>query len=84
MEITKQEILTKTRSKGEEMHDLITELYPICRSITGDGVRQTINILKKHIPLSTHKIRTGAAVFDWEVVAESIPSQLTDKTVVLV
>lgn len=70
MEIAKHEITTETRTKGAEMHDLIAELYPICRSITGDGVRETISILKKHVPLSTHKIRTGAAVFDWEVPKE--------------
>jgi aminopeptidase-like protein len=57
-------------SKGMEMHDFMAELYPICRSITGDGVRETLNIVKKHIPLSIHKIRTGATVFDWEIPKE--------------
>jgi aminopeptidase-like protein len=70
MEITNQEVLKATLAKGEQMHELMAELYPICRSITGDGVRETLNIVKKHIPLSVHKIRTGATVFDWEVPKE--------------
>jgi aminopeptidase-like protein len=70
MEITNQEVLKTTLAKGEQMHELMAELYPICRSITGDGVRETLNIVKKHIPLSVHKIRTGATVFDWEVPKE--------------
>ena len=55
---------------GEQMHSLMTELFPICRSITGDGVTQTLNIIKKDIPLSIHKIPTGTKVFDWEVPKE--------------
>lgn len=70
MKVMTEEVFTDTRSKGEQMHDLMSELYPICRSITGDGVRETLSILKKHIPLSLHKIRTGATVFDWQVPKE--------------
>src|SRR5688500_12827227 len=70
MEITNQEVLRKTLTKGEEMHDLMAELYPICRSITGDGVKETVNILKKHIHVSLHKIMSVAPVFDWEVPNE--------------
>ncbi|MEX1241866.1 MAG: DUF4910 domain-containing protein [Cyclobacteriaceae bacterium] len=70
MEILNNEVLRNARTKGHQMHLLMEELYPICRSITGDGVRQTLSILKKHIPLTIHKIRTGATVFDWEVPKE--------------
>ena len=35
---------------GRAMHDFISELYPICRSITGDGVRKTIGIIRAYIP----------------------------------
>lgn len=70
METTKQEILRASRTKGQQMHELMEELYPICRSITGDGVRESLSIVKKHIPLTIHKIRTGATVFDWEVPKE--------------
>lgn len=55
---------------GDQMHKLMTELFPICRSITGKGVHQTLNILKKEIPLSIHKVPTGTTVFDWEVPRE--------------
>ena len=55
---------------GEQMHSVMTELFPICRSITGDGVTQTLNIIKRDIPLSIRKIPTGTKVFDWEVPKE--------------
>ncbi|GAB60771.1 MAG: DUF4910 domain-containing protein [Candidatus Jettenia sp.] len=59
--------LTKT---GLDMFNLISELYPICRSITGNGVRDTLTILQKHIPLITHEVPTGTKVFDWTVPKE--------------
>jgi len=52
------------------MHRLITQLFPICRSITGDGLRETLNLLRQHIPLDIHDVPTGTAVFDWEVPRE--------------
>ena len=52
------------------MHGLMHELYPICRSITGDGVRQTLNILQKDIPLDVHEVASGTKVFDWTVPKE--------------
>jgi aminopeptidase-like protein len=55
---------------GQEMYRLIVELYPICRSITGDGVRQTLDIVRQHIPLTTHEVPTGTRVFDWVVPRE--------------
>jgi aminopeptidase-like protein len=55
---------------GREMYELIAELYPLCRSITGDGVRKTLSILKKHIPLDIHEVPTGTPVFDWTVPKE--------------
>jgi aminopeptidase-like protein len=55
---------------GREMHDLITELYPICRSITGDGVRKTLAILRRYIPFEIHEVPTGTKVFDWTVPKE--------------
>jgi aminopeptidase-like protein len=55
---------------GKEMYQLISELYPICRSITGNGVRQTLNILRKHIPLTINEVPTGTKVFDWTVPKE--------------
>lgn len=55
---------------GEQMYDLMRELYPICRSITGEGFRQTQNILKKHIPLQVNAVPTGTEAFDWTVPKE--------------
>ncbi len=55
---------------GEEMYEQVSELYPICRSITGNGVRQSLNILKKHIPLTIHEVPSGTEVFDWTVPKE--------------
>jgi len=48
----------------------MAELYPICRSITGEGVRQTLRILLRHIPLEVHEVPTGTPVFDWTVPKE--------------
>jgi aminopeptidase-like protein len=55
---------------GREMYELIAELYPFCRSITGDGVRRTLGVLQKHIPLEVHEVPTGTSVFDWTVPKE--------------
>ncbi len=55
---------------GAEMHQLMAELYPICRSITGNGVRSTLEILRKHIALEIHEVPTGTAVFDWTIPKE--------------
>lgn len=57
-------------SRGEDMHRLIVELFPICRSITGNGVRQTLRILQGHIPLEMREVPTGTKVFDWTVPKE--------------
>lgn len=52
------------------MHSLIAELYPICRSITGDGFRQTLRRLGERIPIVLHEVPTGTQVFDWTVPRE--------------
>ena len=57
-------------SIGERMHRLATELYPICRSITGNGVRQTLAILKREIPMEIREVPSGTPVFDWTVPKE--------------
>ncbi|MEH2212553.1 DUF4910 domain-containing protein [Nostoc sp.] len=53
-----------------EIYQLISDLYPICRSITGDGFRETLKILQQHLSLSVHEVPTGTEVFDWTVPNE--------------
>jgi aminopeptidase-like protein len=55
---------------GWEIHQLISQLYPICRSITGNGVRQTLHLLQQFIPLELHEVPSGTSVFDWTVPKE--------------
>ena len=55
---------------GREMHDLVAELYPLCRSITGDGVRETLRRVAKHVPLEIREVASGTQVFDWTVPPE--------------
>jgi len=64
---------TKTQSShqiGEKLYKLISDLYPICRSITGNGFRETLKILQQHIPLEIQEVPTGTEVFDWIVPKE--------------
>ena len=53
-----------------EIENLFDELFPIPRSITGDGYRKSLEILKRFIPLSVEKIPSGKKVFDWTVPSE--------------
>jgi aminopeptidase-like protein len=55
---------------GSELHAFATRLYPICRSITGQGVRQSLALIGEHIPLRLHEVPSGSAVYDWEVPLE--------------
>jgi aminopeptidase-like protein len=61
---------TGFQNMGQKMYSLITELFPICRSITGDGVRQTLSKLQELIPLNIHEVPSGTRVFDWTVPKE--------------
>lgn len=56
---------------GEYCHDLAKRLYPICRSLTGPGVRETLAILSDHMQgLVIHDVKSGTAAFDWIVPEE--------------
>jgi aminopeptidase-like protein len=57
-------------SAGEQMYRFIAEAYPICRSITGDGVRRTLAMIRERIPLEVHEVPSGTPVFDWTVPKE--------------
>lgn len=55
---------------GEEIFALASEIYPICRSITGNGVRATLRKLDAHIDIDVHEVPTGTQVLDWTVPRE--------------
>ena len=57
-------------SLGDEIYSLIRDLYPICRSITGEGFRETLGRIQKEIPLNVHEVPSGTQVFDWTVPKE--------------
>jgi aminopeptidase-like protein len=61
---------SKLPEVGEAMHRFAAELYPICRSITGDGIRQTLSLVQQRIPLELHNVPTGTPIFDWTVPKE--------------
>ena len=58
------------KEMGERMHAFIGEMYPLCRSITGAGFRETLAMVGRHIPLEIHEVPTGTPVFDWTVPKE--------------
>ena len=56
---------------GETMYEWLKDLFPINRSITGEGVRTTLNYIQKIIPdLKLKTFSTGEKVFDWEIPEE--------------
>jgi aminopeptidase-like protein len=55
---------------GHELHRFAADLYPICRSITGDGLRRTLAMIQGRIPLRIFQVPTGTPVFDWTVPRE--------------
>jgi aminopeptidase-like protein len=56
---------------GVSIYALMEELFPICRSITGDGVRETLKIIQSELgDLKIHEVPTGIKAFDWEVPRE--------------
>lgn len=52
------------------MYELLRELFPICRSITGNGVRQTLAILQRYLPIQLVEVPSGTPVFDWVIPNE--------------
>ena len=55
---------------GARLYDFAAELYPICRSITGNGVRQTLDLIERVAPLERTEVPTGTQVLDWTVPRE--------------
>lgn len=58
------------RRVGEDLHQFAAELYPVCRSITGYGIRATLARIGQRIPLQIKEVPTGTEVFDWTVPKE--------------
>ncbi|MET0597081.1 MAG: DUF4910 domain-containing protein [Mesorhizobium sp.] len=61
---------SESASLGRDLYRLAAQLYPICRSITGDGVRQTLDVLSRQIELTRQEVPTGTPVFDWTIPKE--------------
>ncbi len=53
-----------------ELDEIFDELFPICRSITGDGLRKSLAICGQYIPLTIESTPSGKEVFDWVVPPE--------------
>ncbi|MES1260466.1 MAG: DUF4910 domain-containing protein [Acidobacteriota bacterium] len=68
-------VLRQLTREGEEetgraLHRFAAELFPLCRSITGDGIRQTLRLIGERIPLALVHLPTGSPVFDWTIPRE--------------
>lgn len=55
---------------GQQLHRFAADLFPYCRSITGEGIRRTLALIGNRIPLQTVDVPTGTQVFDWTVPKE--------------
>lgn len=62
--------MSEREAVGEAMYGLVERLYPICRSLTGAGVRETLRILAELVPVRIREVPSGAEVFDWVVPEE--------------
>jgi aminopeptidase-like protein len=58
------------RELGREAYDLMRRLFPLCRSLTGSGVRATFDVLEEYIPLTRSDVPSGARVYDWTIPHE--------------
>ena len=58
------------RDAGDRMYGFISDLFPICRSITGDGFRETLRRVRTQVAIDVREVPTGTQVFDWTVPKE--------------
>jgi aminopeptidase-like protein len=70
MELTRFLDDVNLAAAGADMHRLLRRLYPIHRSITGPGIRETFDVIGEHIPLQRYRVPSGTQVFDWTVPRE--------------
>lgn len=64
----------------QQMDSLFDRLWPICRSITGPGICQSLEIMQDYIPITIKEVPTGTEVFDWIVPQEWVLERATLKT----
>ncbi len=63
--------ISQISQRGQDIYDLLKRLFPLCRSLTGNGVRQSLAILKETVPgISIREVPTGTRCFDWEIPKE--------------
>jgi aminopeptidase-like protein len=62
--------MRRQTTRGADLHQFAEELFPLCRSITGEGLRETLRRLATRIPITIHEVRSGTKVLDWEVPDE--------------
>jgi aminopeptidase-like protein len=62
--------MTTHATLGDEAYDLMRRLFPLCRSLTGDGVAGTFDLIEEHIPITRTEVPSGTRVFDWVVPDE--------------
>jgi aminopeptidase-like protein len=70
MDLLKQLDQRDAAAIGQELYRFAAELYPLCRSITGEGIVRTLGMIQDRIPLQISKVATGTSVFDWSVPKE--------------
>lgn len=70
MTVQTDNLVSVPPASGEAMHRFIAELFPLCRSITGSGVRATLQAIAQRIPLVIHEVPSGTPVLDWTVPKE--------------
>ena len=74
----KEEFDVADLAEGRFMHSLAQELWNFPRSLTGDGVRATFDVLSGYLPeLSVHEVPSGTSAFDWTVPTSGISAMLT-------
>ena len=73
VKLENQKNMPNSKNIPSKMFTLLTELFPICRSITGDGVRESLSLLQNHLKnLKIYEVSSGTKCFDWEVQMNGI------------
>lgn len=62
--------MTYNEQRAKEIEDYFDRLWPICRSLTGQGVRDSLQILSELVPMEMHRVKSGSQVFDWTIPKE--------------